>query len=806
MSAMYDEEPSGSHPGSLAGPGRQAAYAEPPAPDDAGDDHPLSGQDDEAVLSGTPVTVRRNAGLAALIGGAASAMAIAYLWRATETLAALDWAFFAGLALLAAYHLTSLLDARTPLVVADDLGVRIRLGRQWRGLPWDAVAEVGVLPRRTPFGDGRLVFRPHSLARALEGLEPGGLRAARMNRRLYGGALAVPIGLTTRTSGGDTHLAEGLDALARGRAAVVLERLHGTDDRDVDVREPADLDIGDETATPGTDPAEASAADGRTEVGAGTDGAGAVLGDDRDASDRPGHGVGSVADEVAATSAPWDALDALDADGAARSHAAPESPAVDTASDTRCAAGPDAAVGAADPAADPVPAGPAPAADGQRVVVGRALLGGLGMIVSRVAKGRSRDTDVDPADLAAARHALDGDLPDDTEPGDAGDTGDTAGHDDADGAHGTDLIDGVADRDTGRVRPGAVAALRAARPAARAEVTRDSAPAIGAAALHPDRLDAGSRPTDGLPERDELRRSGHPDHGSDHATDPALPAGVRPIARLGDPVAPLVIDDFVTEPALDPVIGPQLAAARTRVGLSVDELADRTRIRPHVIEAIEVDDFAPSGGDFYARGHLRTLARVLGQDPQPLLSTFDHRYASAPISPRRVFEAELATGRLRARHGTAGSPRWGLMVGMVLALVMAWGLVRLFEADPEQLVPAPVLNGSPGLAGAAGADQPAARDGDASARPVPPPMSVVLVAGVTATDVVVRDGDGTVVHAGELVLGERKRLRVTPPMTVQAGDAGAVTVRIGGRDRGPVGELGEPGRRTFTRTTPATGS
>ena len=109
---------------------------------------------------------------------------------------------------------------------------------------------------------------------------------------------------------------------------------------------------------------------------------------------------------------------------------------------------------------------------------------------------------------------------------------------------------------------------------------------------------------------------------------PADTGRVRPISTLGEPVDPLVIDGFVTEPAYDPVIGPELAAARTRVGLTVDELADRTRIRPHVIESIEVDDFAPCGGDFYARGHLRTLARVLGKDPVPLLEQFDNRYAT----------------------------------------------------------------------------------------------------------------------------------------------------------------------------------
>ncbi len=135
--------------------------------------------------------------------------------------------------------------------------------------------------------------------------------------------------------------------------------------------------------------------------------------------------------------------------------------------------------------------------------------------------------------------------------------------------------------------------------------------------------------------------------------------GVTPIATAGEPVERLVIDEFVVEPAPDPVIGPELAAARTRLGLTVDQLAERTRIRPHVIESIEVDDFAPCGGDFYARGHLRTLARVLAVDVAPLLTSYDEKYADAPIDPRRVFEAELATAGGSIRE----HPRWPQLVG-----------------------------------------------------------------------------------------------------------------------------------------------
>jgi len=273
-----------------------------------------------------------------------------------------------------------------------------------------------------------------------------------------------------------------------------------------------------------------------------------------------------------------------------------------------------------------------------------------------------------------------------------------------------------------------------------------------------------------------------------------MPAGdatrVRPISQLGDPVEPLVIDDFATEPAYDPVIGPELTAARTRLGLSVDELAERTRIRPHVIESIEVDDFAPCGGDFYARGHLRTMARFLGQDPVPFLAAFEDRYATAPVNARRVFEAELATGMRGSMRSTIGGPNWGLLVGVVLSLILVWGVVRFVSAEPVELVrsPAPVLNGSAGLA-----TDPKPR----ASAPVSKPLRLTLIAAHAGSRLVVRNGNGRVVFTGELALGEKKRLEVTPPVRVRATDAGAIEVAVGGRDEGVLGVLGKPGNRIF---------
>ena len=265
---------------------------------------------------------------------------------------------------------------------------------------------------------------------------------------------------------------------------------------------------------------------------------------------------------------------------------------------------------------------------------------------------------------------------------------------------------------------------------------------------------------------------------------------VRAIARLGEPVAPLVIEDFEPHPAYDPVIGPDLAAARTRVGLSVDELADRTRIRPHVIESIEVDDFTPCGGDFYARGHIRTLARVLGKDPAPMLAAFDSRYATAPISPRRVFEAELATGLTGSMRSTRGGPNWALMIGAVLTLVLVWSAVRLFSVDSETAfeTPPPVLNGSSGIGNGFG---------EPAAEPAAAAVETTVAAVQAGASVEVRDGEGALVFEGDLVIGEVKTLRVVPPVTVTTDNGGAVSATVGGRDMGFLGEADQPATRVF---------
>jgi hypothetical protein len=66
-----------------------------------------------------------------------------------------------------------------------------------------------------------------------------------------------------------------------------------------------------------------------------------------------------------------------------------------------------------------------------------------------------------------------------------------------------------------------------------------------------------------------------------------------------------------------------LAEARRQAGLSVADVSQQTRIRESIIRGIEQDDYSGCGGDFYARGHIRAMARAVGTDPAPLIEEYD---------------------------------------------------------------------------------------------------------------------------------------------------------------------------------------
>lgn len=91
-----------------------------------------------------PFEIRRRTSLYALLGVLCLGLAGGFGWLAYDRGRPLLWAPVAVLVLIALMHLRGLRDARTPLFVADDHGVRMRAREGWVGLLWSEMGEIRV--------------------------------------------------------------------------------------------------------------------------------------------------------------------------------------------------------------------------------------------------------------------------------------------------------------------------------------------------------------------------------------------------------------------------------------------------------------------------------------------------------------------------------------------------------------------------------------------------------------------------------------------------------------------------------------
>lgn len=76
--------------------------------------------------------------------------------------------------------------------------------------------------------------------------------------------------------------------------------------------------------------------------------------------------------------------------------------------------------------------------------------------------------------------------------------------------------------------------------------------------------------------------------------------------------------------------GDLIISAMAASGMSLDDLSRSTRLRVGLLEQMTRNDFVITGGDVYARGHLRVIAGVLGLDVDELLFAYD----ALPVSQR----------------------------------------------------------------------------------------------------------------------------------------------------------------------------
>lgn len=246
-------------------------------------------------------------------------------------------------------------------------------------------------------------------------------------------------------------------------------------------------------------------------------------------------------------------------------------------------------------------------------------------------------------------------------------------------------------------------------------------------------------------------------------------------------------------------IGERLVEARLEAGLTTAQVAETTRIRRTLVEAIEADDYALCGGDVYARGHIGTIARTVGLDPTPLLAEFDEAHLAT--APRAMAAFDTETNSRAERR----SPNWIAAMAVALVLVVglgAWQLIRQPDSPRQTttgITPTSTPSASTTVTPSPSSPTPTPTPSPTSSDIAEAPesgVSVTIAADGGRSWISVIEGSDEVFQ-GILEDGETKEFSDDVKVKLVIGNAGAVRLTVNGSDLGAPGGNGEVARLTF---------
>jgi cytoskeleton protein RodZ len=231
-------------------------------------------------------------------------------------------------------------------------------------------------------------------------------------------------------------------------------------------------------------------------------------------------------------------------------------------------------------------------------------------------------------------------------------------------------------------------------------------------------------------------------------------------------------------------IGAALAAARATRGMSVEDVAAATRIRATLVRGIEDDDFSHCGGMVYARGHIKSIAQVVGADPGALVAWFDRQYGDpAPkvtSSPLPAFSPPREVRGPRARWASVAV---AVLAVAVVFLGVSWVIGRGQNGDKAQAGP---VTTPPATTSSSSSPPPVT----SSSKPAPPvkPRPAGVQLKVTANDgdswLSVTNSHGSEIYQGILASGQVKQFSDGHSLKIKFGNSRVVTLNLNGQDVG----------------------
>ena len=244
-------------------------------------------------------------------------------------------------------------------------------------------------------------------------------------------------------------------------------------------------------------------------------------------------------------------------------------------------------------------------------------------------------------------------------------------------------------------------------------------------------------------------------------------------------------------------LGSLIAKAREGAALSIEDLAGDTSIRPALLRDIESNDFSRCGGQTYARGHIRNIAKRLDADETEFLRMYEEEQAIE----KRTMQDLLVENNIMRKPSTKRKVSWKSLLVISVASLGIAGVAQIVVSNISTVgtatidiaTAADVTTTQPTVSAAPSASA------SESATPAPSEQSsfstgtgvkVVINAARAKSWIFVSDAAGRTLFSGQMSMGASHVFTSDNRLDFKVGNAGGVDLEVNGKKLSAIGPNG----------------
>lgn len=240
-------------------------------------------------------------------------------------------------------------------------------------------------------------------------------------------------------------------------------------------------------------------------------------------------------------------------------------------------------------------------------------------------------------------------------------------------------------------------------------------------------------------------------------------------------------------------VGGNLRRARMRKRLTLEQIAQTTKINVATLEALEANDFDRLPASIYTRGFLRTFAREVDLDPEEAVEQYMEQCEAAAPTPLATpsSDTHLSDDASAGTHQrTIVIPRFvrgqAFAVAIfILAAGVYYGMMQQPNGEPVVTSTAEAASEAPQPA-----STPALESDVVRASNVEASLKVELT--TTGPCWVSATADRETALSRLLQAGEKHELNAKDELVLRVGDPGTVAISVNGVPGRPLGRAGQP--------------